>query len=328
MLNIRPKIFAAFIIIAVLIPVPVRLLSTADPKNTLVYISQTTDKAQIRWRVLGSSSEQSADVGRRVDGAVLSGNRVAFAIDSRDISVLDLTSGRQIHLAIKLETNRFLQYDADDPLQRKLWWSPNGQHLAFTGSTTETRSDVYIWSAKDETLTNVTKTLTSASNNVSAWSTDGHWLSFAANIDNNVEPFVASIDGQTITRLAPGLSACRLFWSPDNRHLVSTTLCLVNTGDDTNLLIFTFDPDHPEKPSAPVQIVSAKIGQLVSRHYATPRWYDNRTILVSRELGPALSVNLSPFDFKMGSFSTTLSRDAKSSHQFRLILVKMLLWRL
>jgi hypothetical protein len=273
-------VLAIFIVVATARSQP---LSTTPSPTSLVYISRTSDKSQFHWHDLGNSYDRIMDVDGNVNSAVLAGTRVAFVDNNRMASVVDLSNRQQTDLSIKLQiAEGLLLYDEYSARQLSLIWSPSGRYLAFTGLTNETHSDVYVWDSQNGRLTNLTEKLPYQYVDVGSWSHDERWLSFAALIDDEVEPFIASLDGETMTRLIPGQSACRLMWSPDDTQLVSTTHCFQSLGADTQLKILTFDPNHPNQPSAPTRIVSETYGRAISRQYDRPRWYDNRTIITIR----------------------------------------------
>lgn len=271
----------------------------------LIYVSQTSTLTQVKWQFEGDSSQQHVVTTPTLSAVALSDNGKSLAyVDKQGIiSILDTENETIRSLSVPMNLTGELLYSVDYP--SSLHWSPSGRYLTFIGQTTTDRVDIYLYDLELATLKNVTQSLPIIRDYlaVSSWSLDEKWLSFvgAWRKDNEggviVEPGILSIGTGALIPLSPNQRTCGLYWSPDNRHLASTTECFEPSFGNASLLIFSFDPENPTSSNSVDVIPSGKDPDAEYWWYSEPRWRTNDDIVFPRDTGPR-GTDLSPDDFE------------------------------
>ncbi len=103
-------------------------------------------------------------------------------------------------------------------------WSPDGEHIAFSGYDANFDLDIYVVDKNGANLTNLTHPFES-NEDYPVWSPDGSQIAFQALLNNNWELFSMNADGSNMLQLTfssgqENISNVQASWSPDGKRIV------------------------------------------------------------------------------------------------------------
>lgn len=206
--------------------------------------------------------------------------------------VLDLQTQTTHALELQLVVHLEVIYDSHTFLSGSMYWSPNGEQLAYVAQDAEGVVGIYRYSTLDNSIQKLSgsRVFKRGVADIASWSPDGKWLSVLGAWDFSVERWeidlaLLSADGTHWVDLESDQRLCRVVWSPDMRHLLSEQSCYASSIWSLPITLIEFDSELLTLRDVSARLETDTLeNHFVSRSH--PTWIDNETVRYVRYLIP------------------------------------------